>query len=232
MDTDNSKDDDADSNPAAAAAASGTRKRFARAKLGRMSAPAKAAMEKAKEKPQEAKHKLATSAPSNVDTTSASFKPDTIAAETSDAAAAAAANLESVIQEKVGEKYLDMFWMDVAERNGDILVFGKVPIEQTANGKTTVSYVSCCATVKNNVRSLFVLPKKKNNGEYESMMDVHTEIKSVLQPSCIPHVAGATWAGKVVKRRYAFDDPSIPREETQYLKVIYDAKYPVPPHEV
>jgi hypothetical protein len=45
-------------------------------------------------------------APSNVDTVSASFKPDNIAGETSDAAtaAAAAANFESVIQEKDGEK--------------------------------------------------------------------------------------------------------------------------------
>ena len=212
------------------------RKRFARAKLGRISAPAKAAMEKAQQKPQETSSKLATSAPSNVDMTSASFKPDTIAVEAVNdtaAAAANAANLESVIQEKDGEKYIDMFWMDIAERNGDILVFGKVPVEQKmANGKTTTQYVSCCATVKNNVRNLFVLPKKNEEGEYESMMNVHSEVKSILQPSCIPHVAGATWAGKVVKRNYAFDDPSIPREDTQYLKVIYDAKYPVPPSEV
>jgi len=208
------------------------RKRFARAKLGRISAPAKAAMEKAQQKPLDTP-KLATSAPANVDTTLASFKPDTIAAESA-TDTAAAANLDSVIQEKDNVKYLDMFWMDVAERNGDILVFGKVPVENTApNGKTTIThYVSCCATVKNNVRNLFVLPRKKDNGEYESMMDVHSEVKSVLQPSCIPHVAGATWAGKVVKRKYAFDDVSIPREETQYLKVIYNAKYPVPPSEV
>ena len=223
-------DDDDYSKPAASGY---NRKRFTRAKLGRMSAPAKAAMEKAKEKPQEDKPKvLTTSAPSNVDTTSASFKPDTIAAETGDAAAAAAANLESVIQKKDGEQYLDMFWMDIAERNGDVLVFGKVPVEQTVNGKTSVSYVSCCATVKNIVRNLFVLPRKKSDGEYESMMDVHAEVKSVLQPSCIPHVAGATWAGKVVKRKYAFDDTNIPREDTQYLKVVYDAKYPGPPQEV
>ena len=38
--------------------------------------------------------------------------------------------------------------------------------------------------------------------KYESMMDVHTEDKSVLQLSCIPYVAGATWAGKIVKSEY------------------------------
>lgn len=216
-------------------AVGGARKRFCRAKLGRMSTPAKAALEKAQQLPRESQAVLATTAPSNVDTTSASFKPDNIAGETLDAArvAAAAANLESVIQEKDGENYLDMFWMDLAERNGEILVFGKVAVEQKVQGKTSVSYMSCCATVKNNVRNLFVLPKRKNGSdEYESMMDVHNEVKTILQPSCIPHVAGATWAGKIVKRKYAFDDPTIPREETHYLKVVYDAKYPVPPHEV
>jgi DNA polymerase alpha subunit A len=221
----NEKDKDAVAKPV-------QRKRFARAKLGRILAPAKAAMEKAQQKPQETASKLATSAPSNVDMTSASFKPDTIAVEVANESAAAAANLESVIQEKEGEKYIDMFWMDIAERNGDVLVFGKVPMEQTMAKGMTTQYVSCCATVKNNVRNLFVLPKKDDNGEYESMMNVHSEVKSILQPSCIPHVAGATWAGKVVKRNYAFDDPSIPREETEYLKVIYDAKYPAPPSEV
>jgi hypothetical protein len=61
--------------------------------------------------------------------------------------------------------------------------------------------------VKNNVCNLFVLPKKKSDSEeHKSMMDVHNEVKSILQPS-------------------AFDDPTIPREETQYLKVVYDAKY-------
>lgn len=215
-------------------AVTGARKRFAPAKLGKMSAPAKAALEKAQQLPQESPKVLVTTAPSNVDTTSASFKPDNIAGETLGAATAAAvANLESVIQEKDGEKYLDMFWMDLADRNGEILVFGKVAAEQKVEGKTSISYVSCCATVKNNFRNLFVLPKRKSGSyEYESMMDVHNEVKTILQPSCIPHVAGATWAGKIVKRKYAFDDPTIPREEAQYLKVVYDAKYPVPPHEV
>ena len=100
------------------------------------SAPAKAALEKAHQQPQEAPTMLATTAPSNVDTTSASFKPHNIAGETSDAAAAA--NLESVLQEKEdGEPYLDMFWMDAAERNGDILLFGKVRMEQRFKSSRT-----------------------------------------------------------------------------------------------
>ena len=49
-----------------------------------------------------------------------------------------------------------------------------------------------------------------------------------MQPKCIPHIAGATWGGKVVKRKYAFGDSDVPREERSYLKVVYDAKYPAP----
>ena len=57
-------------------------------------------------------------------------------------------------------------------------------------------------------------------------------MKDVLQPKCIPKVVGASWAGKVVEREYAFEDPDVPREKTQYLKVVYDAKYPAPEEEV
>ena len=73
--------------------------------------------------------------------------------------------------------------------------------------------------------------KTDGSGDYESMMDVHTEMKSILQPSCIPQVQGATWGGKVVKRKYAFGDAEAPREEQQYLKVVYNAKYPKPDRE-
>jgi DNA polymerase Pol2 len=248
MDIDNEKpsksNDDEKETPAddsSKPAAPAGRKRFVTSKLGRISAPAKAALERKQKaatepnKPVPANQMLATTAPSNVDTSSASFKPENIAVETqsAEALAAAAANLESVVQEKDGEKYLDMFWIDAAERNGEILLFGKVAVDQRVGTKTTTSYTSCCALVKNNLRNLFFLPRKKaNSDEYESMMDVHGEVKSILQPSCIPNVAGASWAGKVVNRKYAFEDPTIPREESQYLKVVYDAKYPVPPHEV
>jgi DNA polymerase alpha subunit A len=30
------------------------------------------------------------------------------------------------------------------------------------------------------------------------------------------------WKANVVKRRYAFDEPDVPREEAQWLKVVYE----------
>jgi DNA polymerase alpha subunit A len=171
----------------------------------------------------------------------ASFKPDEMASETAVAAPPPTADLTAFVQtsktkdEEAEEEYLDFFWMDIAEKgNGEILLFGKVsvPAEPGKDNQKT-KYVSCCAVVKNNARNLFVLPRKEEGSdEFISMAKVHEEINSVLKGPVIPRVAGASWKGKVVKRKYAFDDSSIPRDETDYLKVVYDAKFPSPSEEV
>ena len=195
-----------------------------------------------------------TNLPSSVDFNSSSFKPDVIAVDDTGAAAALsalAASLESIVQlettsdssENIANQrsYVDFFWLDIQEKNGNILLYGKVeaPRPSDASGQqqqldVANQFISCCAVVKNNQRCLFVLPRLKQDGsgEYESMQDVHAEMKSVLQPKCIPHVAGVTWGGKVVKRKYAFGDSDVPREETSYLKIVYDAKYPAPERSV
>ena len=258
------------------------RRQFAKAKVGsKMSAPLRAAME-AKRAQQAAVARvtqasasaqvkqegaakstgaannggMSTTAPRSLDATSASFRPDVIEGESNQSdemKAAAAANLESVIQTetdvaegKDANRYLDFFWTDGKEhpsRKGTILLFGKVEVNAAQNAKSKASknasskqYVSCCVAVSGNSRNLFVLPRKKEGGsdgnEFESMMDVHTELKSVLQPACIPNREGASWGGKVVDRQYAFHDASVPRDATKYLKVVYDAQYPVPAEEV
>lgn len=131
------------------------------------------------------------------------------------------ANLENLLQKDTSDKsYIDFFYLDAFEKNGVVSLFGK--IQATPN-----DFVSACVIVHNNVRNLFVLPRPG-----ASMVDVHKEITSVLKPSCIPVTAGATFAAKPVMRKYAFDDSSVPRQETQYLKVKYDAKYGVPSEKI
>ena len=198
---------------------------------------------------------MSTTAPRSLDANSASFRPDVIEGESNQSdemKAAAAANFESVIQTEVdnveegkeADRYLDFFWTDAKEhpsRKGTILLFGKVEVNAASqnakcnpkNKNAPKQYVSCCVAVSGNSRNLFVLPRKKEGSEdeYESMMDVHTELKSVLQPACIPNREGASWGGKVVERQYAFHDASVPRDATKYLKVVYDAQYPVPAEE-
>lgn len=201
---------------------SAPKRRLAPKRLLKRSAPAQKAAEEQKVQETRKEAVAKNPSPASLDTTSVSFSPEEIAAETTNTASASA-NLESYLVEDGDEKYIDMFWMDAVERRGDIFVYGKV-VSLTEADK----FVSCCAIVKGNMRNLFVLPRKDENGEYVDMAKVHGELKSILQPSCIPKVIGASWAGKVVNRKYAFEDPEVPREETKYLKVVYDAKYPSP----
>ena len=211
----------------AAEQAPAPKRRLAPKRLLQRSAPAQKAAEEEEKKVQQTEVHKATVAPGpSIDTSSISFSPEDIAAETS-ASTEAAATLESYVVSEGEERYVDMFWVDAAERRGDIYLYGKV-----ASPTEPDKFVSCCAVVKGNMRNLFVLPRKDENGEYVDMANVHQEMKTILQPKCIPKVVGASWAGKVVERNYAFEDPNVPREKTNYLKVVYDAKYPSPAEDV
>lgn len=165
---------------------------------------------------------FATSVPGAVDTSSSSFQPLAISSESKESVSNA--TLDSITQTKDGRSFIDMYWTDANEKDGVVYLYGKTAINN--------DHVSCCAVVRNNLHNLFVLPRTKDDGEEFSMMDVHNEMKGILQPSCIPKIQGATWGGKVVKRKYAFGDTSIPREEREYLKVVYDAKYKKPKRDI
>lgn len=256
-------------------------KEFQRRRLAKkttMSAPARKAMEAQQlqlqqqlaQKQEQVKKSTATAASTlhMIDATGASFQPEAIATDESESHSTTAAldatsvaQLESVLLTTKGKgndddeaetTYLDMFWMDACERDGEVHLFGKTPLRDAPD-----TFVSCCVVVKNNLRNLFCLPRRRqtnskpteseptiknendndnsdddDDGEYESVLNVHSEIKSILQPACLPHAAGSAWAGKVVTRQYAFDDATIPRQPTQYYKVVYDAKYPAPSPDV
>jgi DNA polymerase Pol2 len=216
------------------------RRLAARSKLGQISKAA-AEAQKREELAAAAQANASTAIPSSitkslVDTSSASFQPFQIANEVSlptstagqmdlqaylNSLTASTASSEAIDGQN-SDPYIDMYWMDLCERgNGDLLVFGKVLHEK--------SYISACVLVTGNVRNLFVLPKSTET----NMMDVHSEIGTLLhQQHILPRVAGVSWKGKPVKRNYAFGDPSIPRECINYLKVVYDAKFPAPPEDI
>jgi len=190
-----------------------TRRRIGRSGLGQLSkaaakaAAAKTAAATASKQPTETK--LVTS----IDTS----KTEGIA--TAAAAAAAAAKFESVVKKDEESSYVDMFWIDACDVNGNIMMFGKLKTDDNR-------FVSGCVMVRNNLRQLFVLPRSDS-----SMLEVHGDMKQILQ-KVIPSREGSSWKGKVVKRSYAFDDPSLPRETTDYLKVAYQSVYRVPDPEV
>jgi DNA polymerase Pol2 len=201
------------------------RRRLGRPKLGTVSAAMKQAIQKPEISVSEKEISIPTPTSVSIpDLSATSYYPDKIEAEPA-ASSLAVSNLEAALdKDDKGNTFVDMYWLDACEVQGDILVFGKVLVED--------NYVSCCAKVIGNKRNLFFLPRKDLNGNSADVMDVHKEVKSVLQPSCIPIKEGSSWAGKVVTRQYAFDDATIPRAPTKYLKIVYDAKYSVPEPEI
>ncbi|KAI8977403.1 DNA polymerase family B-domain-containing protein [Mycotypha africana] len=120
-------------------------------------------------------------------------------------------------------KHLHFWWYDAYERKekGYVYLFGKVL------NKGTNKYVSCCVTVKNIERNLFILPRARklndegNATEEEvSMADVYSEISELCTKKGI-----SKFASKEVKRKYAFESPDVPTESS-YLKVLYGYDQP------
>lgn len=211
------------------------KRRFAPKRLlTRRSAPAQKAAEKQQNvaKADQATVKTPAASSPSIDVSSSSFAPDDIAAELTTTASPASADLDSYICTEGDESFLDIFWFDAKEQRGDIYLYGKVAGKDSDKDGDKENFVSCCVVVKGNLRNLFVLPRKTEDGSYVGMENIHSEMKDILQPRCIPKVSGASWAGKVVDREYAFEDPEVPRGQTKYLKVVYDAKYPVPNEDI
>lgn len=117
---------------------------------------------------------------------------------------------------------LRFFWLDYQEDNGVVSLVGKVL------DKLTGRYVSACVAIHGIQRNLFVLPRPRQmDGEYETditptQVDVFKDIDAVRKQWNIKK-----WKAKFVKRHYAFGEPDIPTEETEWLKVVYgfDGEY-------
>ena len=128
------------------------------------------------------------------------------------------------------EEFLQMYWIDGTELHGIVYLFGKVAIQESG----TTRWVSACVSVNGCERNLFVLPRA--NGEMHadgsavraSMAEVHQELTRMLVPSIIPRSEGHGFRCKKVRRKYAFEVEDVPREETEYLKVVYSARHGVP----
>lgn len=131
------------------------------------------------------------------------------------------------------EQYVRMYWLDATELNGVIYLFGRVPVA-SADPKQPPRFVSCCAIVQGCERNLFVLPRAKPD-EFKdgsavrvSAGEVYQEVSKLLVPSIIPKQQGQAFKAKPVMRKYAFDHDTVPRDNTEYLKVIYSAKHGIP----
>ena len=122
------------------------------------------------------------------------------------------------------------FWQDYLEHEGRLYFTGKT------QDKKTNAWISCCVTVENLERNLFVLPRERRVEEDETgelyetdvkpdMDDVYDDFDRVRKKAGIK-----SWRAKYVKRRYAFGERDVPRDETDWLKVVYgfDGKEIIP----
>ncbi|KAK0207637.1 hypothetical protein IW262DRAFT_1418425 [Armillaria fumosa] len=125
---------------------------------------------------------------------------------------------------------LRFFWLDYLEHEGKLYFVGKL------RDKTTGMWVSCCVTVEGVERNLFVLPRDKRvevddeNNMYEtdevpSLPDVYRDFDAIRKK-----VGIKSFKGKFVKRKYAFGETDVPREERQWMKVVYGFDQPQLPN--
>eukprot|EP01040_Poterioochromonas_malhamensis_P001065 gene1065-1130_t len=137
------------------------------------------------------------------------------------------------------ESLVDMFWIDATEINGDLFLFGKILVGKKEDSVHQKKFVSACIQVTGCERNLFVLPKAIP-GEFNAdgsprtfpPMEIYKEIHELLLK--LPDQkhgnsgGGQLFKCKPVKRKYAFEHGDVPRQETEYLKVVYSSKRGIP----
>ncbi|KAM6900400.1 DNA polymerase alpha catalytic subunit [Xenentodon cancila] len=131
-----------------------------------------------------------------------------------------------------GEQVFRFYWLDAFEdpynQPGVVYLFGKVWIE------SAMSHVSCCVTVKNIERTMYLLPREyKTNpktGEASDtpvgMMDVYQEFNELSEKFRI-----MKFKSKKVEKNYAFEIPDVP-SQCEYLEVRYSTEFPALPSDL
>ncbi|NWR74366.1 DPOLA polymerase, partial [Centropus unirufus] len=142
-------------------------------------------------------------------------------------------NLLPLVNGENDERVLKFYWLDAYEdqfsQPGVVFLFGKVWIE-SAN-----TFVSCCVTVKNIERTVYLLPR-------ETEMDLSTgretetpvTIMSVFKEfnDCVsPKYKIMKFKSKKVEKSYAFEIPDVPAK-SEYLEVKYSAECPRLPQDL
>lgn len=119
--------------------------------------------------------------------------------------------------DKDGHEYMDFYYMDMYEdyhnnaMRGKAFMFGKIWCPRLR------THVSCSVEVQNIDRVLFFLPR-----EGVEMADLHKEVQSsVIQKVVVPENGRRAHRVREAPRKYAFELPGVPLEETTYLEVRY-----------
>ncbi|KAI9786183.1 MAG: DNA-directed DNA polymerase alpha catalytic subunit pol1 [Geoglossum umbratile] len=116
---------------------------------------------------------------------------------------------------------LRMFWLDYAEVNGSLCLFGKV------KNKASGGYSSCFVKVDNILRKLYFLPREyrerhgRDTSEEVEMSDVYEEVDQIMT-----RLRVGMHKIKPCTRKYAFDLPADIPKEADYLKLLYSYDKP------
>ncbi|XP_071798357.1 DNA polymerase alpha catalytic subunit-like [Asterias amurensis] len=133
---------------------------------------------------------------------------------------------------EAGDQVLRFFWLDAYEdpykQPGTVYLFGRVWIESAK------IYVSCCLTVKNLERVIYLLPRetavdiktKQNTGQEVTMTDVYHEFDELTNKYKIMR-----YRSKKVTKQYCFEKEGVPAE-SEYLEVRYAADLPQLPSDL
>ncbi|KAG7884903.1 hypothetical protein KL938_001160 [Ogataea parapolymorpha] len=126
---------------------------------------------------------------------------------------------EKVDESQVADsETLQMFWMDYAEVDNSLLLFGKV---KTLDGR----HVSCVVQVNGISREIYFLPREsrldEDDGPPPTAMDVHEEIIPLL----LDKFGLDRIKAKPETKKWAFELENIPKE-TEYLKVLLPFQTP------
>ncbi|CAH1398889.1 unnamed protein product [Nezara viridula] len=138
-----------------------------------------------------------------------------------------------LVKNDSGLEVLRFYYWDAAEemysQPGTVFFFGKILIE-SAN-----TYVSCCVSVKNIERRIFLLPRErkmnlKTNetyGDPVTMTDVYQEFSSIVAEK----YKIKQFKSRKISKKYAFGDNSVPAE-SEYLEIRYPSTSPALPSDL
>ncbi|KAG8835098.1 DNA-directed DNA polymerase alpha catalytic subunit pol1 [Serendipita sp. 399] len=133
--------------------------------------------------------------------------------------------ISSKVQALEEDGSIRMFWLDYLEVDGKIYLVGKVV------DKATNRFVSACVIVEGMERNLFVLPREHRvEDDYETDVqpqksDVQRDFEAARKNYGIKS-CGVRW----VKRKYAFEEPGVPTQETLWMQVVYPFSEPPLPN--
>ncbi|KAM3936321.1 DNA polymerase alpha catalytic subunit [Leptodactylus fuscus] len=132
-----------------------------------------------------------------------------------------------------GDQVFRFYWLDAYEdqynQPGVVYLFGKVWIESAE------TYVSCCVSVKNIERTVYLLPREtriqlpagKDTGAPVTMMNVYQEFNDNIADK----YKIMKFKSKKVEKNYAFEIPDVPAS-SEYLEVRYSADLPQLPQDL